>query len=206
MEQIRTNGEQKELRDEIVDLGTRYGIVTPYTSYLALESNASADDAMRIAPGGIAGRREQRRAGTGAGLSGGQVMNAPPPAATPIPMPVQQSNTAAAATAAPKVSGAGAVQESVSVTRMKDAERADTQGRSSAVRNVGGKTFYLREGEVWTDAEFKADAKLAETPVAFGSEAYFDLLKREPKLADYFALGERVVVVFKGRVYRVTSK
>ncbi|HKQ51598.1 MAG TPA: VIT and VWA domain-containing protein, partial [Pyrinomonadaceae bacterium] len=39
MEQIRTNGEQKELRDEIVDLGTRYGIVTPYTSYLALEPN-----------------------------------------------------------------------------------------------------------------------------------------------------------------------
>src|SRR5947199_9417685 len=37
MEQIRTNGEQKELRDEIVDLGTRYGIVTPYTSYSALE-------------------------------------------------------------------------------------------------------------------------------------------------------------------------
>ena len=36
MEQVRTNGEQKELRDEIVDLGTRYGIVTPYTSYLAL--------------------------------------------------------------------------------------------------------------------------------------------------------------------------
>src|SRR5690242_3051456 len=39
MEQVRSNGEQKELRDEIVDLGTRYGIVTPYTSYLALEPN-----------------------------------------------------------------------------------------------------------------------------------------------------------------------
>jgi Ca-activated chloride channel family protein len=37
MEQVRGNGEQKELVDEIVDLGTRYGIVTPYTSYLAVE-------------------------------------------------------------------------------------------------------------------------------------------------------------------------
>ena len=210
MEQIRTNGEQKELRDEIVDLGTRYGIVTPYTSYLALESNAS-DDAMRIAPGGIVGRRREAamRAGTGAGVSNSPVsdpnsMPTPVPTPVPVPMPVQQS--ANAPMAAPKVSGARAVSESVSVTRMKDAQRADTQGRSSAVRNVGGKTFYLREGEVWTDAEFKADAKLAETSVAFGSEAYFDLLKREPKLADYFALGERVVVVFKGRVYRVTSK
>lgn len=206
MEQIRTNGEQKELRDEIVDLGTRYGIVTPYTSYLALEANA-AGDAMFIAPGGSVGRREARRAGTGAGQSNRQVVdsNAPPPAQpTPIPMNAQQS--VAPSMRAPKVSGAGAVQESVSVTKMKEAERAETQGRSSAVRNVGGKTFYLREGEVWTDAEFKADAKLAETSVAFGGEAYFDLLKREPKLADYFALGERVVVIYKGRVYRVTSK
>ena len=42
MEQVRTNGEQKELRDEIVDLGTRYGIVTPYTSYLALGAQRSS--------------------------------------------------------------------------------------------------------------------------------------------------------------------
>jgi Ca-activated chloride channel family protein len=42
MEQVRTNGEQKELRDEIVDLGTRYGIVTPYTSYLALETSETS--------------------------------------------------------------------------------------------------------------------------------------------------------------------
>src|SRR4029453_8866145 len=49
MEQVRSNGEQKELRDEIVDLGTRYGIVTPYTSYLALEPGAApATDVTRL--------------------------------------------------------------------------------------------------------------------------------------------------------------
>src|SRR4029079_19455754 len=37
LDQIRLNGESKELRDEVVELGTRYGIVTPYTSYLVLE-------------------------------------------------------------------------------------------------------------------------------------------------------------------------
>ena len=44
MEQIRTNGEAAELRDEVVDLGTRYGIVTPYTSYLALEGAGPGDN------------------------------------------------------------------------------------------------------------------------------------------------------------------
>jgi Ca-activated chloride channel family protein len=39
VEQIRSNGENKELRDEIIELGTRYGIVTPYTSYLATDGS-----------------------------------------------------------------------------------------------------------------------------------------------------------------------
>src|SRR5213075_2238118 len=51
MEQIRTNGEQKELRDEIVDLGTRYAIVTPYTSYLALEPAATSQNFARFGTG-----------------------------------------------------------------------------------------------------------------------------------------------------------
>ena len=32
------------------------------------------------------------------------------------------------------------------------------------------------------------------------------LLKREPQLARFFSLGERVLVVYNGRVYRVSSK
>ncbi len=37
MDQIRLNGAAKELTDEIVRLGVKYGIVTPYTSYLVVE-------------------------------------------------------------------------------------------------------------------------------------------------------------------------
>jgi hypothetical protein len=59
---------------------------------------------------------------------------------------------------------------------------------------------------VWTDSEFKAEAKLPETVVVFSSDEYFALLKQNEKLASYFALGERVVVVVEGRVYRVNAK
>jgi hypothetical protein len=72
------------------------------------------------------------------------------------------------------------------------------------VKRAGGKTFYLIDG-VWTDSEFKADAKLPETVLTFGSDDYFAVLKQNPKLANYFALAERVVVVFEGRVYRVNA-
>ena len=36
LDQIRVNGEQKELIDEVVSLAKRYGIATPYTSYLVV--------------------------------------------------------------------------------------------------------------------------------------------------------------------------
>ncbi|HET6669400.1 MAG TPA: VIT and VWA domain-containing protein [Pyrinomonadaceae bacterium] len=177
MEQIRTNGEAAELRDEVVDLGTRYGIVTPYTSFLALESGATIDDVMRVS--GAAGR-------------GRALGNAAPP-------------SPASAAQARVMTGTLGVRESKRARSQQDAERFDKDSLSAAVRTVGGKTFYLREG-VWTDAEFKADAKLPETPLKFGSDEYFALLTKKPRLGGFFALGEKVIVVFEGRVYRVTGQ
>jgi Ca-activated chloride channel family protein len=186
MEQIRTNGEARELRDEVVDLGTRYGIVTPYTSYLALEPGAqpvtaTAADAAGGARGNVTGR---------------QVDN------LPIQRRSSQSLYSVNPSAAKATTGEAAVQQSKRAREQQDASRVSKDELSSAVRSVGGKTFYLREG-VWTDAEFKQDARLPETVLEFGSEAYFALLRREPRLAEFFSLGERVVVVLDGRVYRV---
>lgn len=91
-----------------------------------------------------------------------------------------------------------AQQEAISIT----ADEKDTP--SAVVRNVGAKTFYLRDN-VWMDSEFKMEARQPETTLTFGSDEYFALLKRQPKLAEFFALGERVVVVYEGRVYRVNA-
>jgi Ca-activated chloride channel family protein len=177
MEQVRTNGEQAELRDEIVDLGTRYGIVTPYTSYLALESNAP---------------QQVTRAGGGFGQLGR--MNAPSTGAAPPPK----------AADARAMTGLAGVQESKRARSQQEAERFDKDSLSAAVKTVAGKTFYLREG-IWTDAEFKVGSKLPETMIKFGSDEYFTLLNQKPRLAEFFSLGEKVVVVFEGRVYRVTD-
>ena len=191
MEQVRTNGEQKELRDEIIDLGTRYGIVTPYTSYLALEDAQVSQRFMSTGRGQAAPRRSANAApGTG-GLS------APRPVPSPG-MPTADSTTTFG------VTGAEAVQQSKRAREQQDASRVKDEEKSDAVRRVAGKTFYLVDG-VWTDSEFKAESRLPETAITFGSEEYFALLKQMPKLASFFALGERVVVVFEGRVYRVNA-
>jgi len=181
MEQVRTNGEQKELRDEIVDLGTRYGIVTPYTSYLALEdgqvSQRFVDNVQPVTRRPVNGRL-------------GGVGNAPQAAPSP------------GLHALGGVTGGEAVRQSKQARAQQDAEYLKEEDKSAAVRRVAEKTFYLIDN-VWTDSEFKADSGLPETKVAFGSDEYFALLKQIPKLGSFFSLGERVVVVFEGRVYRV---
>ena len=197
MEQVRTNGEAQELRDEIVDLGTRYGIVTPYTSYLALEDGMATNETIQVTPG----RREARALprvgrdarGASGGAGGAVTMSAPQEAAQARTgeLAVKQSRRARAQQEALR-----ADDDAEEVTR------AEGESRRAAVRKVGDKTFYLRDG-VWTDAEFKPEARLPETTLAFGGEEYFALVRREPELARFLALGERVVVVYKGRVYRV---
>lgn len=192
MEQIRANGEQRELRDEIVDLGTRYGIVTPYTSYLALEQNQPVvtGGTNNIAVDGMSATRPGNR-------RDGDLRNSAPREA-PAPMADMAAK-----------SGAGAVRASKD-TRLRQEvttlaeDKEESRLNANVAKRVSGKTFYLRN-DVWTDAEFKADARLPETALVFGSDEYFELLKREPALSKYFALGEAVVVVYNGRVYRIQA-
>lgn len=190
MEQIRTNGEQRELRDEVVDLGTRYGIVTPYTSYLALEQGEVSR---------IMNLQRSGRADLG-------YLNAPRAGSAP-PKPMAQDAPTLNTTEATigRSTGAGAVQLSKRTLEQQQAVKLKEETRTDAVQHVAGKTFYQVDN-VWTDAEFKRDSGLPETVVSFGSDEYFALLKQYPKLGSYFALGERVVVVFEGRVYRVKAE
>ena len=191
MEQVRSNGEQKELRDEIVDLGTRYGIVTPYTSYLALEEGAVSSRQITggLAPGrGVANNAVVDLSGAADSISIAR------PKAAPSMTPMGTVS----------VSGEEAIQQSKMAREQQETVILKDDAISNAVRRVAGKTFYLVNG-VWTDSEYKAEAKLPQTVVAFGSDEYFALLKQHSKLGSFFSLGQRVIVVFEGRVYQVNA-
>lgn len=182
LEQIRASGEQKELRDEITDLGTRYGIVTPYTSYLAIDGEA---DSPRIARDPFS--RPVARPSNGR-------MN----------KSIDRSKTEVTAQ-----SGASAVQMSIQQNRQKENATVSNEDKiylddASKVKNVGNKVFYNESG-VWQDAEFKPEAKLPEISVKFASEEYFKLLAENKELNQFFALGEKVIVVYKNKVYRINN-
>jgi Ca-activated chloride channel family protein len=178
VEQIRSNGEQKELRDEIVELGTRYGIVTPYTSYLATDGQMLRTNV-----------DVSSQAGFGGGVNGRSMSKAPGSVSATVPV----------------TSGADAVKASKDAREQQNVtiDGADDEiVKTGMVKKIGIKTFYQDNG-VWTDSELQTAAKLPEVKLKFASEEYFNLLKQEKDLAKYFALGEQVVVVWKGKIYRV---
>lgn len=183
LDQIRSNGESKELRDEIIQLGTRYGIVTPYTSYLVLEPG------MRVA--GMPGAMNDTVTVQSSGGGGRSRASGPPFVPMMVPDPAISS-------------GRDAVVLSKEKEKLNRADKIESLGVETvnSMRQAAGKTFYQRDG-VWTDSEFKAEEKLPVVTLKFGSDDYFKLIGQEPKLADCFALGERVVVVWKGKVYKV---
>jgi len=170
LEQIRLNGENRELVDEIVSLGTRFGIVTPYTSFLVTED---MKDLART------GRRDDRFRMLD-GLS-------------------QRSSGAA-----PAVSGESAVIRSRAERELKESDAVSSYDEYlTNLSTVGSKTFILKDG-VWIDTLYKADGPLPRVVLKFGSDEFFELLEKEPELAEFFALGDKVIVVFKDKVYQVT--
>jgi Ca-activated chloride channel family protein len=183
VEQIRGNGENKELRDEIVDLGTRYGIVTPYTSYLATDGSERS-----FTIDGVSGG-----SGRGNGTGNVQTISRKTPAKPDMSM---------------NQSGADAVSMSKRTRDQKEkislSEIDDEIVKTGSVQKIGVKTFYLENG-VWVDSEFKETAGLQEVKLRFGEERYFDLAASEKDLGQYMALGEQVIIVWKGKVYRITN-
>jgi Ca-activated chloride channel family protein len=220
MDEIRLRGETAELKDEVVRLAKRYGILTPYTSYLVLENEEMLRRFGRAGGGsGEEDREFRRRLGELAGRGpAGEVPpdsrwsgdpSSPDTGGGGTPTPPDAGGPVAGGTAPPKADGKPAVDASLEAKKLKEAEstekarddRGGTREIDALVRRIDGKTFYLREG-VWTDAEVAKDA--ARRKVIAFSEEYLALAAKDRVLAKAFALG-KVVVRSGDVVYEVVD-
>jgi Ca-activated chloride channel family protein len=177
MEQIRANGESKELRDEVVDLGTRFAIVTPYTSYLATDGS--------FAQRTVTGNTFSMDASSSARMMRAEKGE------TAVKMSVQQNT----------------LQSNTTIAG-KDDDKKGSESEQVYIQNTTSNQFvanknFFNQGGNWIDAEYKEEAKLPEVKLKFASNEYFDLVNKEPALAQYFAIAENVTVVWKGKVYRI---
>lgn len=189
LDQIRLHGESEELKQEVVLLAKRYGLLTPYTSYLILEdekdlSMAGVQSPVRemVAP---ATEEEHRQLG-------------------------QTRNDFK------KESGSESIRTSRSIHEMTiaDAIVAKPKLGEAPEPSVGpgpeaievrlGRAFYLRNG-IWTDSDWLDKPNRNTIDIEYGSKAYFQLLKDNPELAPILSLGQNLRIRFKDKNYRISS-
>ncbi len=194
IDELDLHGRNPELIEELVQLSRRYGILTPYTSFLAdegpriLPSRAAALDQLRrhltITDG--ASGVEQRRMR--------QMMKA-----EAAPMAVMGFGYGRGA--APG-QGTGADFEQLA----REAAEGPGIGVAQTVRKVGSKTFYRRNG-VWLDAEVSEEETKTARKITQFSDEYFELARSVPaELAGCLAFAEPVVVKIGGEVYRIVPE
>jgi Ca-activated chloride channel family protein len=181
LSQIRLHGESRELVDEIVDLSVRYGIITPYTSFLVDETEdvLSEEGRDRVA--------EQKY----------QAM------ATATPAPAYGAGAVDKSEAESGLRGAQAVPMAPAAIPPGEGRGGGEMPVREVVKYVGDKTFVLQDS-IWIDTAYDVD-KMTTTRISFGSDNYFELLAARPEWGKYFALGTHVIAVLEGTAYEVVE-
>jgi Ca-activated chloride channel family protein len=207
---IRLNGENQELVDSIVSLSVRYGIITPYTSFLIEEDDILSQEGRTRAADQFFTEAEELASTT----TGATAVDA---AAATINLQEAQAPLPSVRQSAPgdQSGGFGAggdVDDGMmyamtatpqgTMTPLEQSERDDAN--INPIQSINGKTFIL-QGEVWTDTTFAPDT-METVKVEFLSDAYFDLLTQHPEMGAYLALGERVIVVVEGVAYEIIAE
>lgn len=99
-------------------------------------------------------------------------------------------------------SGSGAVSSARSIQDMQKKE-IPAAPSIATVKYIGNKTFYLQR-ETWADSEYKKGQKTIK--IKYLSQQYFALLKPNPELGKYLAVGDNLIVVIKGKAYQISDK
>ncbi len=207
--EIRAKGEVPELKDEVIRLARQYGLVTPYTSFLAVDDSELQNnppppprrdrweedrrvnrpgrpiDALQGGKGGAAGGGRRQPAAQNAPWGG----EAPAEAeAAPAPVVIRER----ALNDAKKLkadTGKDAVETSLATKNLQEA-KTEGDAAASGTRHVDGRLF-VRRGGVWSqDGLDPAKA----TRIKYLSKAWFALAAAHPELKATLALGDKVLL------------
>jgi uncharacterized protein YegL len=182
LSEIKLNGADRELIDEVIELSLEHGIITPYTSYLIMEEGTDVDRD-RLSRAAPASPYE-----TQATLMG---VTDEVKALRPAGKGLKKAE-----------SGRGAVGLSSTLAEGRRTASIIVDDRAGAVRYADGKRFVLRD-DVWEDEAYRDDMDVIE--IEFLGDEYFQLLEAHPEMKEIFALGDKVTFVFQNHAYRISS-
>lgn len=215
LDEIRLRGENTELRDEIVELARKFGIVTPYTAYLIHE-----DERRRNVPLAVRSfprlETDQEIRQVAQEVYESYRLESTGGAALASASYVSRQKTASQVDRALE---AGFAEASRTIMFRRAAEPSPGGNRSSspkakaddefiasahATTFVHGKAFFMNDG-VWIDSEIQKTLTANKVKVNFGSKEYFELVAERPEVGPWLALGPKVQFVLGNIVYDVAE-
>lgn len=177
MDEIRLHGENDELKDEIISLSKKYGVMSPYTSFLIQEEEKQMADHFRPAL-----PMQSKKKGRG------------------ISTEAMDALTGVNFNAAPKsMGGVNQVKMSQKVRSMKEAEALSDD---SFITRAGNRSFYW-QGEFWVDTEYNEEKTIN---IKYSSQAYTELILSYPEIAKIVSLGEKVIFKFKSKFVKISDE
>jgi Ca-activated chloride channel family protein len=184
----------EELVDEVTYLAKRYGIITPYTSYLMADDLAASGPAGNTLGGGAAGF------GLGGRSSFLKRFDAFRTPAVSAGEKARQVNAAKETSDLRRKQDKGGLAAFDYQAQLEYERQGKTGSVLQAVRYIGSKTFYQR-GVEWQESAFDSGKIKNVQTVTIGSDEYVKLLLANTSTAKYLALGDAVMKI-KGQWYR----
>ncbi len=191
LDQIRLNGENKELVDEITQLAREHGIVTPYTSYLIMEDeeirirrNELVDHFQTLPPAPELKRDAEGDFDAMKQKSGDRSVTASEE--------LQGLNQA---------SNYGETKQGSGRMNYKDS-KGNEVNFTQQVRNIQGRAIY-QSGKFWVDSELQNQKTKNQKRIQFNSDEYFKLMKDKPETSQFLALGQNVRFYYENTFYEI---
>jgi len=191
LDQIRLNGEDKELVDEITQLAREHGIVTPYTSYLIME-----DEEIRV-------RRNEL-------TDHFQTLPTPPELRRESEGDydaMKEKSGDRSVTVSEEFQG---LNQATNYAETKQGsgrmdyidDNGHQQNLTQQVRNIQGRAIY-QSGKFWVDSDLQNQKMKNQTRIQFNTDEYFKLLKDKPETAQFLALGQNVRFYYDNTFYEI---
>lgn len=201
LDELDLKGKNEELVKELVELATRHGILTPYTSFMADETvnihdfaanNAKADRrllALERSADGEAGFVQRS-------MKGGYQYANQPLAKSLAPQAQAQITETLSTLRASDTSG------STNLSYDTDAKK-EVAAVQQNIRNVGNRTFYQRSGR-WIDSQVTEKQENNAKRIKQFSDEYFKLADQHGRvLSQYLVFDEPVLLNLENQAYLI---
>ena len=203
LEEIRLHGESEELKDTVVKLARKWGIVTPYTSYLILEDEESRG--VPIARQSI-GNRKVTPKNNNITIQEARLIRRKIEAESFLGFSKNETGDSAVAASRASNELKSANQSGAFRDAYKESQYGNTNHnfKQQATRRIAGKTFF-QNASGWIDSLASDESYKEEIKIKFGSDSYFNLLYQRPENAKWLSVGTNLQIVIDEKLYDITN-